>query len=140
MIYLPGVERWAWLRDGGFKRETETFILATQAQFLCTNAIKAKIDKSQENSVCRLCKKSAERVRHIIGCCSRLAQKEHKRRHDMVRKRVLWEVYRTYGVDISRNCYKHESETVLENNQCKILWDSEVQPDHATKERRPSSG
>ena len=47
---LPGVERWTWLRDGSIKRETETMILAAQEQCLRTNAIKAKIDRSQENS------------------------------------------------------------------------------------------
>ena len=85
---LPEVERWTWLRDGSIKRETETLILAAQEQSLRTNAIKAKIDKSQENSLCRLCKKSDETVRHIVSGCSRLAQKEYKRRHDMVGKRV----------------------------------------------------
>ena len=49
------------------KRETETLILAAQEQSLHTNAIKAKIDRSQENSLCRLCKKSDETVRHIIS-------------------------------------------------------------------------
>ena len=134
---LPEVERWAWLRDGSIKRETETLILAAQEQSLRTNAIKAKIDRSQENSLCRLCKKSDETVRHIVSGCSRLAQKEYKRRHDMVGKRVHWEVCRKFGVHVNKNWYEHEPEAVIENNQCKILWDFEVQTDHVIKERRP---
>ena len=45
-----------WLGDASIKRETETLILAAQEQSLRTNAIKAKIDRSQENSLCRQCK------------------------------------------------------------------------------------
>ena len=57
-------------------------ILAVQEQSFRTNAIKTnKIDKRQENSICWLCKKSEKTVRHIVGGCSRLAQKEYKRRH-----------------------------------------------------------
>ena len=72
----PKWKRWTWLRDGSIKRKTETLILAAQEQSLRTNAIKAKIDRSQENSLCRLCKKSDETVRHIVSGCSRLAQKQ----------------------------------------------------------------
>ena len=137
-VDLPEVERWTWLRDRSTKRETETLILAAQEQSLHTNAIKAKIDRSQENSrLCRLCKKSDETVRHIVCGCSRLAQKEYKRRHDMVGERVHWEVCRKFDIRVNNNWYEDEPEAVIENNQCKILWDFEVQTDHVIKERRP---
>ena len=44
---------------------------------------------------------------------------------------------RKFGVHVSKNWYEHEPEVVIENNQCKILWDFEVQTDHVIKERRP---
>ena len=43
----------------------------------------------------------------------------------MVGKRVHWEVCRKFGVDVNKNWYEHEPEAVIENNQCKILWDFE---------------
>ena len=44
-----------------------------------TNKIKAKINKTQENSECRMCGKDEESVNHVLSKCSKLAQKEYKR-------------------------------------------------------------
>ena len=49
-----------------------------------TNHIKARIDKTQQNSKCRLCGERDETINHIISECSKLAQKEYKVRHDWV--------------------------------------------------------
>ena len=46
---------WTWLRKGNFKRETESLLIAAQNNAVRTNHIKAMIDKSQQNSKCRLC-------------------------------------------------------------------------------------
>ena len=40
-----------------------------------TNLFKAKIDKSQGNSLCRVCRKADESIDHIVSGCSKLAQK-----------------------------------------------------------------
>ena len=45
-------DRWGWLRKGCLKRTTEALIMAAQEQTIRTNNIKAKIDKTQENSKC----------------------------------------------------------------------------------------
>ena len=50
-----GKERWLWHRSTGIKRETESLIMATQEQAIRTNVIKAEIDKTQEESKCRMC-------------------------------------------------------------------------------------
>ena len=50
---VPGEEK----RDRTIKRETESLIMAVQEQIIRTNAInaiKAKIDKTQDESNCRL--------------------------------------------------------------------------------------
>ena len=44
-----------WLRKGNFKRETESLLIAAQDSALRTNHIKARIDKTQQNSKCWLC-------------------------------------------------------------------------------------
>ena len=73
---------WAWLQNGDLKRETESLIDAAQNQSIRTNLAKGKINKSQGESLCRVCRKVDESVDHIVSGCSKLAQKQCKRRHD----------------------------------------------------------
>ena len=51
-----------------------------------TNQVKAKIEKSQGDSLCRVCRKVDESIDHIVSGCNKLAQKEYKRRYDNVAK------------------------------------------------------
>ena len=73
---------WTWLRKGNLKRDTESLLLAAQNTSIRTNHIKARIDKTQQNSKCRLCGDRDETINHMISECSKLAQKEYKSRHD----------------------------------------------------------
>ena len=41
---------WTWLRKGNLKRETESLLMAAQNSAIRTNHIKARIDKTQQNS------------------------------------------------------------------------------------------
>ena len=72
---------WTWLRKG----ETESLPIAAQDNAIRTNHIKARIDKTQQNSKCRLCNDRDETINHIISKCSKLAQKEYKARHGSAR-------------------------------------------------------
>ena len=67
---------------GGLKKETEGLITAAQDQALRTNVIKAKIEHQSVSALCRMCGKSQETVEHIVCGCSKLAQKNYKKRHD----------------------------------------------------------
>ena len=53
---------WTWLR----KRETESLLIAEQNCAIRTIHIKARTDKMQQNSKCRLCCERNETVKHII--------------------------------------------------------------------------
>ena len=117
---VAGEEKWLWLRDGSIKRETESLIMAAQEQVIRVNAMKAKIDKTQAESKCRLCGKVDETVRHIVCECPILAQREYKRRHDWVGRKIHWEVCRKIGFDVNEKCYKHEPEKVVENDSWKM--------------------
>ena len=75
-------ERWQWLRNGTLKRETESLIFATQDQAILTNVIKGKIDKSQEQTKCRMFSGADETINHIVSKCPKLIQREYKRRHN----------------------------------------------------------
>ena len=48
---------WAWLQNGDLKRETESLIVAAQNQSTRANLVKAKIDKRQGDSLCRMFRK-----------------------------------------------------------------------------------
>ena len=65
-------------------------IMAAQEQAIRSNLIKAKIDKTQQESKCRMRGQNDESVSDysILSDCSKMAQKEYKRRHDWVGKKV----------------------------------------------------
>ena len=65
--------------------------MAAQNQSIRTNLVKARIDKIQGDSLCRMCRKVDESIDHIVSSCSKLAQKEYKRRHDNLGKISLLE-------------------------------------------------
>ena len=75
-------QSWVWLHNRDLKRETENLIVAAQNQSIRTNLVKAKIDRSQKYTLCRLRKKADESINHVVRGCTKLAQKEYKRRHD----------------------------------------------------------
>ena len=129
-------QSWVWLQDGVLKRETESVIVAVQNQSIRTNLVKAKIDKSQKDCV-RLRKKADEIVDHDVSGCSKLAQKEYKRRYDNLGKIVHWNLARKYKFEAGDKWYVHDPESVLENEDYKILWDFSIQTDHVIEAQRP---
>ena len=128
---------WTWLRKGNFKRETESFLMAAQNSAIRINHIKARIDKTQQNSKCRRCGDRDETINHIISECSKLAQKEDKARHLWVGKVIHWEMCKKFKFDHANKWYMHNLAPVLENDTQKLLWDFDIQTDHLISARRP---
>ena len=126
-----------WLRKGNLKRETGSLLIAAQDNAIRTNHIKARIDKTQQNSKCRLCGDRDETINHIISECSKLAQNENKARHDWVGKLVHWEMCRKFLFDHTNKWYMHNPAPVLENDWHKLLWDFNIQMDHLIPARTP---
>ena len=81
------------------KRETGSLIVAAQNQSIRTDLVKAKIDKSQKDMLCRLCKKADESIDQVVSGCSKLAQKEYKRKHDNLSKIIHWNRARKYNFE-----------------------------------------
>ena len=73
---------WTLLRKENLKRETKSLLIPAQNNALRTNNIKARIDKTQQNSKYRLCGDRDQTINHIINECSKLALKEYNTRHD----------------------------------------------------------
>ena len=74
---------WTWLRKGNLKRETKSLLIEAQNNTIRTNYVKAKIDKTQQNSKRMLCSDRGEVINHIGECC-KLAQKEYITKQDWV--------------------------------------------------------
>ena len=71
-------KKWTLLR----KREPESLLRAAQNNAIRTNYSKAKINKTQQNSKCRLYSDREETMSHIIRECSELAPKQYKTRYN----------------------------------------------------------
>ena len=107
---------WTWLRKGHFKRETESLLIAAQNNTVRTHYIKARIDKTQQNSKCRLCGDRDETINHTISEYSKLAQKEYKTSHDWVGKVIHWEICKKFKFDHTNKWYMHNPVPILEND------------------------
>ena len=125
---------WMWLKKGNLKRETESLIIAVQNSTIRINHIKARIDKMQQNSRCRLCTDRDKMINHIM---SKLAQKQYKTRHDWMGKVIHWELSEKFKFDHMNKWYMHHPECVLENETHKLLWDFEIQTDLLILARPP---
>ena len=90
--------------------------MAAQNQSIETNLVKAKID-----SLCRVCRKVNGRIDHIVSGCSKLAQKEYKRKYDNLGKIVHWKLARKCNFEAGDKWHELEPESVLENEDYKIL-------------------
>ena len=130
-------KNWTWLRKGNFKRETESLLMTAQNSAIRINHIKARIDKTQQNSKCRLCGDRDETINHIVSECSKLAQKEYKARHDWVSKVIHWEMCKKFKFDHANKWYMHNPAPVLENDMHKLLWDFDIQTDPLVSARGP---
>ena len=130
-------KNWTWLRKENFKRETESLLMAARDSAIRTNHIKARIDKTQQNSKCRLCGDRDETINHIISECSKLAQRNCKSRHDWIGKVVHWEMCKKFKFNHTNKWYMHNPAPVLENATHKLLWDFNIQTDHLIPARRP---
>ena len=58
-----------------------------------------RIDKTQQNSKCRLCGDRDETINHIISECSKLARKEYKTRHNLVGKVIHRDMCKKFKFD-----------------------------------------
>ena len=62
--------------------------------------------------------------------------KGYKRRHDNLGKVVHWKLARKCSFEAGNKWYEHEPESLLENEDYKILCDFSIQADHVIEARR----
>ena len=128
---------WDWTKKSDLKAGTEALIFAAQEQTLRTNFVKFHVDKTVEPPLCRMCNERGESVSHLVSECSTLAQREYKRRHDIVARIIHWELCRLYELERADKLFEHQPNSVLETDRTKVLWDFNIQYDYIIEARRP---
>ena len=83
--------------------ETASLLIIAQNIAIRTNRVKAKIDKMQQNSRCKLCSNRDKMINHIISECSKLVKK--------------------LKYDHTNKWYMPNPECIQENERYNILWD-----------------
>ena len=73
----------------------------TGAEAFRTNYTKYHIDKTADLPLCRMCGEKGESVGHLVSKCSKLTQKEYKRRHNNVARYINWELCGKLDLDRS---------------------------------------
>jgi len=121
--------QWAWLLKGNVTKEMEATVFAAQEQALSTNAIKAHIYGLPCSSRCRLCGCADETVDHLVSCCSYLVQREYKGRHDAVASLIHWTLAKAMKFPVHDCWWKHSPCSVLDKDNCKLLWDFTIVTD-----------
>ena len=129
---------WGWLRTGDLKKATEGTIMAAQEQAIRTRMIRHTVDKENVSPLCRMCGERNETVAHLVSECTMLAQKQYKEwRHDAICRVIHWRMCIDYGLDHADKWYEHRPETVVENEEIKLLWDMRIQTDKVLKHNKP---
>ena len=81
-------------------------------------------------------RKVGESIDYLVSGCSKLSQKENKRRHDNLGKIEYWKLAWKWNFEAGDKWYEHEPESVLQNEDYKILWDVSIQTGHVIEARR----
>ena len=79
---------------------------------------------------------TVETVSHIVTECSKLAQREYKRRHDNVARMVHWKLCQKFNLEKSEKWYLYNPQTVSENVNHKLIWHMNIKCDNIIVERR----
>ena len=76
-----------------------------------------------ESAMCKMCHERGESISHVISECTKLAQKEYKKRHDNVARMIHGELCGVNGLDSADKWYEHQPQSVLEMDKIKVLRD-----------------
>ena len=85
-----------------------------------------------------MCSERGETVQYVICICTKLVQREYKRRHDTVAKLVHWKLCEKHNLERKEKWYKHCSEGVVEDDDVTLIWDINIQCDDVMGARRPN--
>ena len=79
----------AWLSDGRLRAETEGLVMAAQDGVILTNRYKHTVLGMDASPTCRVCRKEAKTIGHIMSTCKPHMWSLYKERHDRVIYQLL---------------------------------------------------
>ena len=84
----------------------------------------------EKNSKLGLSDDRDETIYHILSECSKLAQKEHKSRHDWIEKVIHKEFFKKFRFNHTAWWFMHKPEFVLKNTtqNSNWFWDTNKSP------------
>ena len=113
-----------WLSKNAFKIGQKELLRVVQEEAVRTNYVKQiMVEKS-------------ESVQHLVSGSEKLAQKEFKRRHNSVAKKIHWDLCKQNGLEHREKQYELIPKGVVEN-EVEVLWDINGQCDNVIAARRP---
>ena len=68
--------------------------------------------------------------------CSKLFQREYKRRHNNVARTVHWKLCQKFNFEKSKKWYLHNLQTISENVNHKLIWDMNIHCDNVIADRK----
>ena len=76
-------------------------------------------------------------MQDIVSGCEKLAEKEYKKRHDNVAKKIYWDLCKKHRFEEHEKWYEQIPEGTIENDRFELLWDMNKQCDNMIEARRP---
>ena len=85
-----------------------------------------------------MCHSQPETVEHIIPGCQRLAAGQCLNRHNQVAAQIHLDICKHYGIKVhAKSWYEHKPNRVIENEQVRVLWDSQIITDRWIPHNKP---
>ena len=82
-----------------------------------------------QDSSCRMFHSAYETIFHLLTACPVLAATEYLKLHNSVASLVHRSSCSYFGVSVCDKPWLHVSESVVETNEAKILWDFDIHTD-----------
>lgn len=141
-LYGPDVDRklsLSFLKNGELRAETEGFMIAIQDQQIATRNFRKIIMKEDlPNDLCRLCHAFPETIQHICSACTYLAPRHYLDRHNRVAGILHQEICKKESLlEELVPYYKYLPQTIVENDNLKVYWDTDIITDRNVGHNRP---
>lgn len=128
-----------YLTDGILRPETEGFIISIQDQQVPTrNFVKFILKEDIPDDRCRMCGVAPETVQHISSACTVLAPRQYLDRHNRVAGILHQDICRREELLTKEEpFYKYLPDRILENDEVRVYWDTDIITDKAVIHNRP---
>lgn len=130
---LDLVESFAWLQAGRLSSKAVRNVIAAQEGCLITRV--HPTCKGNGPTVCRACGKSPEYIEHVLTGCSKWLPTLYIDRHDAVARNIYYRLCIKYKLKPPH--YSQRVESVLENDQVRLLWGQPIQTKAIVRHHKP---